>query len=92
VDPSGVCELHGSLKKLYEGGEGTEAARVELLMMTRCQWQMAAGVAAPCIHKREKRKVSQSRNGQKLLREKVEAEPLTGRRWIEREPAVLELD
>jgi hypothetical protein len=84
VEPSVVCELHGSSNKLSGGGEGTEAARVELSMMTRRQWRMAAGVAAPCVHNREKRKVIRLRNGHQLLREEVEVEPLTGRRWIER--------
>jgi hypothetical protein len=55
VDPSGAGELHGSLEKRHGGGEGMEAAQVELSMLTQCQWWMAMGMAAPCVHKTEKK-------------------------------------
>jgi hypothetical protein len=64
-----------------DGGE-TQAARVELSTTAWSQCWMAAGVTAPCVYNRRKRKVTRLRKGQQLLGEEVEVEALSGRRWI----------
>jgi hypothetical protein len=76
VDVLVPYELHGILGWLLVAEGGPEGVSTRLPTMARCQWRTTAAL---CVHNRERNRVSRLHNGQQLLREEVEAKPLTER-------------